>query len=177
MTQNPPKKIIFQGFTLVELLLVVSVVGILAGVTTTVLNPTRQKEKAKDAIIKANIEKLVLAINTYHSLEGKYPSRAAFTGSTSLFRSTYVSTFPTDTTYTYISNASGTTLEDANQYEVFAPKSDDSGYYIRYNSVWGKFKECSSIFQKGETWSFPLCPPTETTVPPGYDDPPIGSEY
>lgn len=56
-----------KGFTLIELLIVISVLGILAGIVLTVINPTRQSEKAKEGVIKANVDKLALALNVCNS--------------------------------------------------------------------------------------------------------------
>jgi len=63
-----------QGFTLIELLIVIAIIGILAAVLIAVINPAKQQNKAKDAVIKSTMEKMVLAINTYYSAYGKYPT-------------------------------------------------------------------------------------------------------
>jgi prepilin-type N-terminal cleavage/methylation domain-containing protein len=50
-----------QGFTLVELLLVIVIIGILAGVVIGVLNPLQQQRRAKDGATQAQIDKMVLS--------------------------------------------------------------------------------------------------------------------
>lgn len=62
------------GFTLVELLIVVSVIGILTGLMVTVINPTTTSKKARDGIRKSNVAKLAEAVEAYNASEGSYPS-------------------------------------------------------------------------------------------------------
>jgi len=50
------------GFTLIELLVVIVVIGILAGVIIVVINPNLQQEKAKEGVIKGNVDKIGQAL-------------------------------------------------------------------------------------------------------------------
>jgi len=50
------------GFTLIELLVVIVVIGILAGVIIVVINPNLQQEKAKEGVIKGNVDKIGQAV-------------------------------------------------------------------------------------------------------------------
>jgi prepilin-type N-terminal cleavage/methylation domain-containing protein len=52
-----------RGFTLIELLVVIMIIGILSGVMVSVLNPQRQRDRAKFAVVKSNMEKVCLAAN------------------------------------------------------------------------------------------------------------------
>ncbi|OGC68693.1 hypothetical protein A2415_01935 [candidate division WWE3 bacterium RIFOXYC1_FULL_39_7] len=49
-----------SGFTLVELLIVIVIIGILAGVVIGVLNPIQQQNRARDASTRAQLDKLAL---------------------------------------------------------------------------------------------------------------------
>jgi prepilin-type N-terminal cleavage/methylation domain-containing protein len=56
------KKINSQsGFTLVELLIVIVIIGILAGVVIGILNPVQQQNRARDAAARAQIDKMALS--------------------------------------------------------------------------------------------------------------------
>lgn len=50
-----------KGFTLIELLIVIVIIGLLAGVLLTVLNPVQQQNRARDASLRATMNKIVLA--------------------------------------------------------------------------------------------------------------------
>ncbi|MFC1621968.1 prepilin-type N-terminal cleavage/methylation domain-containing protein [Patescibacteria group bacterium] len=51
------------GFTLIELLIVIVIIGILAGVVISVMNPAEQQRKAREAVVRANTDKLCLAMH------------------------------------------------------------------------------------------------------------------
>ena len=51
-----------SGFTLIELLIVIVIIGILAGVLLTVIDPARQQRKAREAVLRTNVEKGCLAL-------------------------------------------------------------------------------------------------------------------
>ena len=61
------------GFTLVELLIVISIVGILAAITLAALNPIEQRNRAADGVRLANMEKLIAGIESFNSGEDGYP--------------------------------------------------------------------------------------------------------
>lgn len=50
-----------SGFTLVELLIVIVIIGILAGVVIGVLNPIQQQNRAKDGATRSQLDKLALS--------------------------------------------------------------------------------------------------------------------
>jgi len=52
-----------KGFTLIELLIVIVIIGILAGIVLSVLNPALQQQKANESVLRANTEKMCLALH------------------------------------------------------------------------------------------------------------------
>lgn len=62
-----------KGFTLIEMLVVVAIVGILSATVLTALGPSRNK--AKDARIISALQQIrVIAETLYDGTSGKYPS-------------------------------------------------------------------------------------------------------
>lgn len=61
------------GFTLLELLLVAALIGILAAVTLTAMNPQRRFQDARDVGRKMNIAQIANAIEVYNIVYGGYP--------------------------------------------------------------------------------------------------------
>lgn len=70
-----------HGFTMVELLLVVSIIGILSGAMVTLIDPIRQKNISQDAVNKGNMLKLAESIEAYYIAAGlsQYPPLADLT--------------------------------------------------------------------------------------------------
>ena len=62
-----------NGFTLIELMITVLIVGIMAGVSLSVINVTRQKAIANDAVYSGTLNKLMLSLESYNAGEGSYP--------------------------------------------------------------------------------------------------------
>ncbi len=50
-----------SGFTLIELLIVIAIIGVLAGIVLAVLNPQKQRQRAREGTLRANVNKLCLA--------------------------------------------------------------------------------------------------------------------
>jgi type II secretory pathway pseudopilin PulG len=61
-----------DGFTIVELLIIIIVIGVLAGLIITSFSGFRQKERDKER--QGNIKALQVAIEGYYAQNGKYPS-------------------------------------------------------------------------------------------------------
>lgn len=51
-----------KGFTLIELLIVIVIIGILAGIVLSVINPAQQQAKAREAVLRSNVNKVCLAM-------------------------------------------------------------------------------------------------------------------
>ena len=52
-----------RGFTLIELLLVIVIIGILTGILLTVIDPAGQQRKARETVLRSNVEKGCLALH------------------------------------------------------------------------------------------------------------------
>jgi prepilin-type N-terminal cleavage/methylation domain-containing protein len=69
------------GFTLVEILIVVAIIGIMAALVMTSLSAGQKK--ARDAIRKDDLAKTKLALEAYKGLHGDYPTTSGWVKSTS----------------------------------------------------------------------------------------------
>ena len=85
-----------KGFTLVELLIVIAIIGVLSSVVLSSLNISRNK--ANDAKRIASIKQLQTALETYYNDNGQYPSSAdvAFPGVLTTLTPAYISQIPVD---------------------------------------------------------------------------------
>lgn len=62
-----------KGFTLVELLVVIAVLGVLAASVLIAINPLEQLARARDAGRKSSLAQLGHAMESYNTSNGKYP--------------------------------------------------------------------------------------------------------
>jgi prepilin-type N-terminal cleavage/methylation domain-containing protein len=68
------KKMQKKGFTLLEILLVIALIGILVTIILVVLNPQARFASARNDIRKSDIQELELALTQYRLQEGVYPA-------------------------------------------------------------------------------------------------------
>lgn len=92
-----------QGFTIIELIVVMGVISVLATVLITIINPIAQFAKSRDGKRKADLEQMRAALEEYRADQGSYftpPGSQAYlvacgnsfsTGST-----TYIQNMPCD---------------------------------------------------------------------------------
>lgn len=75
------KKILAQGFTLVELLIVIALLGVIATIVIAAINPIEQANRASDAGKKADASQLVSAVQRYYATHDQFPWQACTGGS------------------------------------------------------------------------------------------------
>lgn len=100
-----------DGFTLIEFLVVIGVLGILATVTISLLNPQLQFNKANDGLRKSDLLKIQSALELYRSDVSYYPPDLDYLVSGS---PRYLQSLPTDpsgSSYSY--NASPVGCDNA----------------------------------------------------------------
>lgn len=62
-----------KGFTLVELLIVIGLLGAIALIVISAINPIEQANKARDARYKADASQLISAVERYYASNSKFP--------------------------------------------------------------------------------------------------------
>jgi len=156
MTQEGQKR---NGFTLIELLVVISVLIILVGVTLSIINPKKQRQKAEDGIRQANLEKLATAIESYSNANGLYPTAAEMADTNGDDKpdgaemQVFISTLPNDqptagTTYLYSVSA------DQASFVAYVAKASDSSACFRYHSACSKIQERSGSDCNGDVTEY-----------------------
>lgn len=70
------RKYLSKGFTLVELLIVIALLGVIATIVIAAINPIEQAARARDAGYKADASQLLSAIDRYYASHNLYPWNA-----------------------------------------------------------------------------------------------------
>lgn len=63
-----------KGFTLIELILVVAIIGIFSAGVLAAINPSQQVQKANDSRRKTDLEMIQRALEAYYADNGRYPT-------------------------------------------------------------------------------------------------------
>ncbi len=75
-----------RGFTMIELLIVITILGILAVAVLSAINPIEQINRGRDTSSQSDAEQLLSAIDRYNAFQGHYPWQLdADESSTSLY--------------------------------------------------------------------------------------------
>jgi prepilin-type N-terminal cleavage/methylation domain-containing protein len=135
-----------EGFTLVELLIVISLIGILASVSLSILNPKKQRNVAEDGVRQSNLEKYALGIEAYANANGKYPDATAMTADASGIPNDaevhiFIQKFPTNEPTSPLAYPYAV-LNDGSSFSLYVMKASDANSCFRYLSIWGKIKVC-----------------------------------
>ena len=127
-----------DGFTIIELIMVVLVVGLLSGALINVIDVGRQRDYASDGVLRQNLSDISGAIETYRVAEGSYPDKGAGqnprTGSDSGVVNQYLDDWPSGFTY----------FEDGSDFIIYVESATNAGQYFKYSSDWQAIKECGS---------------------------------
>lgn len=65
------------GFTMIELLIVIAILGILAVAVLSAINPIEQINRGRDTGSKSDAEQLLSAVDRYQAFQGYYPWQSA----------------------------------------------------------------------------------------------------
>ena len=120
---------------MVEMILVVTIIGILSAVLISTINQQMQRKRAQDAVNRASMEQATQGLESFFAAEGYYPT--ALNGSPD-FNVTrvqeYLAKWPEG--FTYVVASGGV------QFEVYVLASNNN--YLKYDSSWGKIKVCTA---------------------------------
>ncbi|PIS22202.1 hypothetical protein COT50_03235 [candidate division WWE3 bacterium CG08_land_8_20_14_0_20_41_10] len=119
-----------KGFTLVELLIAISLIGILTGVLLAVLNPRGIQAKARDSQRISDLSKVKVALESYFSDNRGYPTSGSnwvLVNSISGLATAYINILPIDPKTT------GTICNSASAWRGYAYKSNGNSYLLATN--------------------------------------------
>ncbi|MDP2874212.1 MAG: prepilin-type N-terminal cleavage/methylation domain-containing protein [bacterium] len=126
-----------QGFTLIELVIVIGILGILMGVVISVLNPALYQKKARDVVRKNHILEIAKAANAYYAEVGSWPDESGLTGGATPYIKTWPNSDPVKApnTYSIPAGCTGTRFCIQVGQEIY------DSMYIRWDSEQGKIEE------------------------------------
>ncbi|MFC1756151.1 type IV pilin protein [Patescibacteria group bacterium] len=133
-----------KGFTMIELLIVISLVGILSSILVSTINAGRQRDYANDGVRRQNLMDLVQTVETYFAAERSYPNEGgvhnpldASATPTDTIAAFYIEEWPSE----YIYNRD-TAAGDNFSIHVQMGSSTD---FFKYSSAWPEkhIKDCS----------------------------------
>ena len=102
-----------KGFTLVEVLIVLTLVVVLAGLVIAVINPSKQRNRAKDGALQNAISSIGQAFETFYGLKGYYPTTAQASEIVPFIQGFTVNTAVTPVTFYNAAISTGINASDA----------------------------------------------------------------
>lgn len=141
---------IAKGFTLIEIIVVIAILGIMLVSLAFTLNPFAQLQKANDATRKHDLEQIKNALDTYYNDHSCYPTTLPFSGTWSEGGTTYMTKVPQDSSC----------------------KSDPDDCYVYETDTTSACPQWNVLFAKQQrpaTDNCQLKSISSTCVPPGYD--------
>ena len=93
------KKVVvnFKGFTLIEIILVMALIGIMATVALTLIDPVAQFRKSRDVQRKTDLRQIQSALELYRADQSAYPDALPACGAKLAFATaTYMQKIPCD---------------------------------------------------------------------------------
>src|SRR5262245_55443132 len=77
------KRLAQGGFTMIELLIVIAIIGVLAVAVLSAINPIEQINKSRDTRLRSDASQLLSAADRYYASKEVYPWNVTTTGYTS----------------------------------------------------------------------------------------------
>lgn len=145
----------YKGFTLIELIVVIAIVGVLAAGLIALINPITQLQKSRDAQRKSDIKQIQAALEFYRAQNGYYPTTLPACGGAWVVSGvTYMQKIPCDPqggSYKYTtSNPCGVTVgAGMSQYVVRA--------CMEYNNTTDSDRDPTNQPGGLTTWTSPSC--------------------
>lgn len=139
------RRFVAQGFTIVELLIVIVVIGILAALVISTY--TSAQSRARDNVRRADIQSLAKAIELFYAEKGHYPMSGGWC--TQIAHPTYTQAFKNEIS-PYMSKIPGDPQFKDTYQDYFYRNVNDQSYYL-YAELEGEeraddgFTGCSRI--------------------------------
>lgn len=114
-----------SGFTIVELLIVIVIIGILAALVIVVYNGLQSR--ARDTQRKTDIAHIAKAVEAYYAVNGNYPMPAGWC--TQMSHPTYIAAFSAEI-QPYMSKVPFDPLYAATYQDYFYKNVNDQSYYL-----------------------------------------------
>lgn len=134
-----------QGFTMIELLIVIAILGILAVTILSAVNPVEQIGRSRDSTSKSDAEQLLNAIDHFNASRGLWPWQDTTTDPGQVVFGAVTSAFPAGSSCTMLKNLGADSSDAAcpgtdELKAAFISRVTDAGtnvLYVGYNGRTG----------------------------------------